>query len=116
MRWGTYKDLILDEIPPATIEHDTLVFLKHEFAVVRQAKRLLDESWPSEDDIQTLLVMAVPLFIFALTVCLFVGEKGRNTKKRLDTILKAKTPRQVANIDRMYLQVLDELTFGKDEI
>lgn len=116
LQGGTYKDLILHEMPPPTIEHDILIFLKHEFARIRGDKRLLDESWPSEDDIQTLLVMVVPLFIFAATLCRFIGEKGCNTRKRLNTILKAKTPRQVSNIDTMYLQVLNELTAEKDEI
>src|SRR5690349_19876533 len=69
---GTYQDLVLHEIPRLVIEHDISEFLKHELAQIRSTynqsvpnHRKLLTSWPNQSDIQDLVVMAVPLFIFA---------------------------------------------------
>ena len=86
MSGDTYEDLVLHDIAEATIKHDILVFLQHELAEIR-IQRSINMDWPSQDVIQTLAEMAVPLFIFAATVCRFVGDNAANPKRRLDTIL-----------------------------
>lgn len=73
MAGGTYQNLVLYEIPPAIIEHDIAVFLKHELTRIR-VDRSLPANWPGERNIRALVNMAVPLFIFAATVCRFVGD------------------------------------------
>lgn len=104
---GTYQDLILYEVPKETIEQDMTVFFKHEFAKIRQ-KRSLPSEWPKEKRIKMLVRMAIPLFIFASTVCRFVGEIIGNPKRRLNDILKYKTE-DVCKLDMTYLPILDPL-------
>ncbi|RDW81848.1 hypothetical protein BP6252_02960 [Coleophoma cylindrospora] len=64
---GTYQNLILHDVSKATIDHDIDVFLKHEFERIK-AERRLPPTWPDAKDIQHLVQMAAPLFIFAATV------------------------------------------------
>ena len=72
---GTYEDLVLHEVPKRIIEHDIRLFLEHELNAVQQ-ERLLSLDWPTTDQIQALVELAVPLFIFATTVCRYIGTKG----------------------------------------
>ncbi|KAH7200885.1 hypothetical protein BKA60DRAFT_469470 [Fusarium oxysporum] len=79
---GTYKDLILDQIPAQTVGHDISVFLADEFRRIRDDfnitvgdERKLPSDWPGEQTLQTLTRMAVPLFIFAATVCRFIDDR-----------------------------------------
>jgi type II secretory pathway predicted ATPase ExeA len=72
---GVYQDLVLHEIPRPTIEHDISVFLKHEFGKIRNnsehlhPNRIIPSDWPDETNLKTLVDIAIPLFIFAATVC-----------------------------------------------
>ena len=58
--------------------------------------------------------MAVPLFIFAATVCRFVGDpRGSwDPEGRLATVLKYQTISQASKLDRTYLPVLEQLVVG----
>ncbi|KAF6513711.1 hypothetical protein HZS61_007036 [Fusarium oxysporum f. sp. conglutinans] len=80
---GTYKDLILDQIPAQTVGHDIFVFLADEFRRIRDDfnitvgdERKLPSDWPGQQTLQTLTRMAVPLFIFAATVCRFIDDRN----------------------------------------
>ncbi|KAJ4137887.1 hypothetical protein NW754_001532 [Fusarium falciforme] len=71
---GKYQDLVLHEMPEHLVEHDISAFLRHELAVIRTnyntsvpEDRQLPASWPGQSNIQILVQMAVPLFIFAAT-------------------------------------------------
>lgn len=103
----TYQDLILHEVPEETIEHDITVFFKHEFAKIRQ-ERSLPLEWPEEKSIKMLVGMAIPLFIFASTICRYVGEKNGIPRKRLNDILKYERE-DVSKLDMTYLPILDPL-------
>jgi hypothetical protein len=115
MKGGTYQDVVLHEISQATIEHDISVFLEHEFTKIR-VDQSLTMDWPGPEDIQALVKMAVPLCIFAATVCRFVLDPRWDPKKRLATILDYQTASQVSKFDTTYLPVLDQLLIGQDEI
>jgi hypothetical protein len=65
---GTYQDLALHDVPKETIEHDIRLFLEHKLREI-QVQRSLSQKWPTKDQIQALVERAVPLFIFAATVC-----------------------------------------------
>ena len=104
---GTYQDLILHEVATETIVRDIRLFIENELAKIR-TQRSLNESWPEEQDIQTLVRMAAPLFIFAATVCRFLGEVYGDPQERLKDILSYDTediPRQ----DVTYLPILNQL-------
>ena len=111
---GTYQDLILHEISNKTIQHDIALFLEHELRVISE-QRSLPIGWPSKDQIQALVEMAIPLFIFAATACRYIGDKRDNPKKRLEIILQYQTTNQISKLDRTYLPILKQLFDDEDE-
>ncbi|KAF2685435.1 hypothetical protein K458DRAFT_239113, partial [Lentithecium fluviatile CBS 122367] len=110
---GTYEDLILHEVSKETIEHDIRVYLEYELSRTRE-ERSLPLDWPGERCIQTLVNMAVPLFIFAATVCLFVGEASGNPRRRLKDILGYETE-DVSKLGMTYLPILKSLFSTQDK-
>jgi hypothetical protein len=119
MSEGTYQDLVLHEIPQPVIEHDISAFLKAELAKIRKdhnhlypSDRWLPLDWPGERNIQALVNMAIPLFIFATTVCRFIGDPRWDPEERLAIVLRYQTAGQASQLDRTYLPVLDQLLVG----
>ena len=112
---GTYQDLILHNIPKETIEHDIAVFLNHELSVISK-QRSLPVNWPSNKEIQALVEMAIPLFVFASTACRYIGDDRDNPKKRLKSFLRYQTSHQVSKLDKTYLPILNYLFSDEDEL
>jgi hypothetical protein len=114
---GIYQDLVLHEVPKSTIEHDIRLFLEHELGAIRQ-ERMLASDWPSSHQIMALVELAVPLFIYAATVCRFVGTRGRNPMKYLNKVLEYEKS-TFSQLDGTYLpaleQLLDEQKDDKEE-
>jgi hypothetical protein len=104
---GTYQDLVLHEVAKSTIEHDIRLFLEHELGAIRK-ERMLASDWPSSHQIMALVELAVPLFIYAATVCRFVGTKGRNPMTYLNKVLEYKKS-TFSQLDGTYLPALDQL-------
>jgi hypothetical protein len=104
---GTYQDLVLHEVPRRTIEHDIELFLKHELATIRE-ERMLSPDWPAAPQIEALVELAAPLFIYAATVCRYVGTKGGNPMANLNKILQYQKA-TFSQLDRIYLPILDQL-------
>ncbi|KAK6507721.1 hypothetical protein TWF481_006143 [Arthrobotrys musiformis] len=67
----THQDIVLQEIPG--VEEDITLFLESEFAEICKS-HLLPAQWPGRERICKIAKMAVPLFIFAATVCRFVDD------------------------------------------
>jgi hypothetical protein len=119
----THQDVILQEITQDTIEHDISAYLKDELARIRDEYNrssldpLLPQDWPSDRKIQSLAAIAVPLFIFAATVCRFVGDPtwGWDPNGRLATVLKYQTTNQASKLDQTYLPVLQQLLVGRTD-
>ncbi|KAF2465020.1 uncharacterized protein BDR25DRAFT_346335 [Lindgomyces ingoldianus] len=111
---GTYEDLILHEhkVAKETIKHNIRIYLEYELARTRK-DRSLPLEWPGEKSIQKLVKMAVPLFIFAATVCRFVGETSGNPRRRLEDVLKYKTE-DVSKLSMTYLPILKSLFTTQD--
>ena len=112
---GTYQDLILHNIPKETIEHDIAIFLEHELSMVSE-QRSLPLGWPSKEQIQALVEMAIPLFIFASTACRYIGDERDNPKKRLEIFLQYQTTNKVSRLDKTYLPILNHLFDDEDEL
>ncbi|KAJ4373968.1 hypothetical protein N0V83_002707 [Neocucurbitaria cava] len=110
---GTYQDFVLHEIPMSIIKHDIYVFLEHELGVIR-IKRLLPSEWPSRDQIQELAELAVPLFIFAATICRYIGAKGSDPEEYLDKVLQYRKS-TFSQLERTYLPILDQLLAEQEE-
>lgn len=112
---GTYQDLILHEIPKETIKHDIALFLEHELREIGE-QRSLSSYWPSLKEIQALIEISFPLFIFAATACRYIGDKRGNPKQRLDFVIQYQTAPQVSKLDRTYLPILNQLFDDEDEV
>lgn len=87
---GSYQDIILHRVPTDVISHDISLFVKHTLSKIRDEfnasvpeSRKLADSWPIQDDVDELASMAIPLFIFAATVCLFIADRNCGTPREL---------------------------------
>ncbi|KAL5372303.1 hypothetical protein DPSP01_013598 [Paraphaeosphaeria sporulosa] len=110
---GTFEDFILHEVAKQTIQHDIHVYIEIELTKIRE-ERCLPLEWPGEKRIQTLVNMAVPLFIFAATICRFVGELTGNPRRRLEDILSYETE-DVSKLGMTYLPILESLFATQDK-
>ncbi|KFY93584.1 hypothetical protein V498_04339, partial [Pseudogymnoascus sp. VKM F-4517 (FW-2822)] len=126
---GRYKGLVLHEISKPIIEHDISAFLEYELTRIRDEynksvtpDRRLPADWPGQSNVQSLVQMAIPLFIFATTICRFLKDRRcGDPKEQLAKVLKYKTKSQESELDATYLPVLDQLLVGitnlrKDEL
>ncbi|KAM0360987.1 hypothetical protein ACHAPK_011826, partial [Fusarium culmorum] len=111
---GSYQDLVLHDIPAQVVEHDIIVFLDDAFKKIRcdfnmtvGDERKLPLDWPGRSTIRSLAQMAVPLFIFAATVCRFVGgSRRRNPRARLETVLNHGNRSHGSQLERTYTPIL----------
>ncbi|KAG7294267.1 hypothetical protein NEMBOFW57_004337 [Staphylotrichum longicolle] len=120
---GKYENLALHQIPKPTVERDISAFLEHELGRIRDTyngyaleELGLPQDWPGRDVIQTLTQMAVPLFIFAATICRFVEDAYSDPCTQLKEVLKYQTKTHDSEIDKLdatYLPVLSQLTVGR---
>ncbi|KNB07800.1 hypothetical protein FOXG_19913 [Fusarium oxysporum f. sp. lycopersici 4287] len=112
---GTHQDLILHQISQSVIEHDIAVFLRHEFNSIRENFNKLKEDWrlpvewPTEADLMKLTMAAVPLFIFAATICRFVNDLCLgDPDKLLQSILRHTIKDHASKLDMTYSPVLKQ--------
>jgi hypothetical protein len=110
---GTYQDLVLHKVSKSTIEHDIRLFLEHELGDI-QKSRMLSPDWPATHQILALVQLAVPLFIYAATVCRYIGTNGSNPKVYLEKVLQYQKA-TFSQLDRTYLPVLDQLLVEQEE-
>ena len=101
-----HQDLILQDIPRSIVQHDIAIFLQYEFRQIGLKHDL--QSWPDEMKIQSLVKASDCLFIYAATVCRFVGDPKWLPEERLDLLLQndARGNRPTAKLDEMYTQIL----------
>ncbi|KNB20269.1 hypothetical protein FOXG_17337 [Fusarium oxysporum f. sp. lycopersici 4287] len=111
---GSYQDLVLHDIPTQIVEHDIIVFLNDEFKKIRHNfnmtvgdERKLPPDWPGRPTVQSLAQMAVPLFIFAATVCRFVGDsRRRSPRTRLQMVLNHGSRSHESQLEQTYTPIL----------
>ena len=117
---NTYTEAVLHNVPTSNIEHDLEVFINHELGLIREdyndtvsVERHLPSHWPTITDVQVLVKMAVPLFIFAATACRFIGDRRiGNPEEQLAHILLFEMKSLDSQVDATYLPILDKLTSG----
>jgi hypothetical protein len=67
---------------------------------------MLSSDWPAPYQIKALVELAVPLFIYAATICRYVGTKAGDPEEYLNKVLQY--PKAAfSQLDRTYLPVLD---------
>ncbi|KAJ8067013.1 hypothetical protein OCU04_004393 [Sclerotinia nivalis] len=117
---GKYERLILHQIPEPIVKADISSFIEHELATIREdynksvtQSRQLPADWPGYTVVQSLVGMAIPLFIFATTVCRFINDrKCGQPKDQLAKVLEYQSRSQASKLDATYLPVLDQLLVG----
>ncbi|KAL2782465.1 hypothetical protein BJX66DRAFT_351159 [Aspergillus keveii] len=107
--------LILHTIPEPIITRDISLFLEHRFAKLRENRPSLPEGWPGKDRQQTLVAIAIPLFIFAATVCRFLEDPHWPPEERLVEFLADPATRSASEMKRTYLPILNQLLKGQNE-
>ncbi|EPS38391.1 hypothetical protein H072_7869 [Dactylellina haptotyla CBS 200.50] len=108
---GTHQDVVLHKVPG--IEHDIELFFDRQFSDIRRFHSLPD-SWPATEDVQRLVKMAVPLFIFAATACRFIGDSKRDPEQRIKIVMEYQTDWRARKLEQTYFPVLHSL--ASDEL
>ncbi|KAL8296081.1 hypothetical protein RB600_001526 [Gaeumannomyces tritici] len=118
---GSYQNLALHEIPKPDIEKDISTFLRSELGKIREkfnktvVGSTISTDWPSSTDLQSLVNMAVPLFIFASTACRFIGDdRHGDPENQLDKLLKYRKKGGRSQLHQTYLPILDQLLKDAD--
>ncbi|KAF7532366.1 hypothetical protein G7054_g8043 [Neopestalotiopsis clavispora] len=118
---GKYSKYILHKTAESQIKRDITAYFEHELAQIRlrfnqdtfETSRQLPTNWPATADLRDLVEMAIPLFIFASTVCRFIGDDRRGgPDQQLNRVLKYKSRSQESALDATYLPVLDQMVEG----
>ncbi|EXK79482.1 hypothetical protein FOQG_15910 [Fusarium oxysporum f. sp. raphani 54005] len=118
---GAYQDIILQEIPHSIIEHDISAFFRHEFANIRSRfnEQTVEElklpiHWPGEANFKKLTRAAVPLFIFAATICRFVNDSCLGSPdKLLQSVLHHTSNGHASKLDVTYSPVLKQQVINR---
>ena len=106
-----YQNLILHKIERYIVQDDLRIFFESELRRI-QKKRRLNDDFPGRSDIETLVQRAGELFIYATTICLFIGgRKPPPPRERLKIILRNNGSANPAlkNLDQLYVQILREV-------
>lgn len=111
---SSHQDFILHEIDKAVIGHDIALFLEYKFEQIRTEARIIAE-WPGKDNIEVLAEMAVPLFIFAATVCRFIGHSYHDPRKPLNYVLEYQNTPGLDQMGKTYKSILDRILDGEGE-
>ncbi|KAH7186340.1 hypothetical protein DER44DRAFT_802859 [Fusarium oxysporum] len=120
---NTHQDLVLHKIPQSIIEHDISVFLRHEFANIRNSfneeaeeELELPVDWPGDANLEKLTRAAVPLFIFAATLCRFVNDSCLGSPDELlQSVLHVTGTDQASKLDMTYSPVLKQQVVNRSE-
>ncbi|RFN52392.1 vegetative incompatibility protein het-e-1 [Fusarium flagelliforme] len=117
---GTYQDFVLHEIPNDIIERDIRTFFTEELNRIRQDYNLMAEkefhlpnTWPGPERTAALVDKAVPLFIFAATVCRFIRQwMSADPEVQLQKVLTFDTKSQESKMNATYLPSLEQQLGG----
>ncbi len=120
---GHYQNIALHEVEAVVVERDLYLYLRSELTriIVEHNCDASDSSrlpldWPGDEVVRTLAQLAVPLFIFAATVCRFLEDPVYDPNNRLEKVLLYQTKlggSQTDQLDATYLPVLEQLVAGR---
>ncbi|KAI5855157.1 WD40-repeat-containing domain protein [Tricharina praecox] len=104
-----HRDFILHSISNPIVNHDILVFLGHELDGIRRRHHLAGTlEWPDKASQDHLIEKAGGLFIYAATVCRFIGHVDSYPPQRLSLVLKdsMEDGSPTEQLDLMYTTIL----------
>lgn len=107
---------LLDGRFSAETKSDIQTFLENNFADIRKKRRVQQNPWPMQEELDRLVELATtpePLFIYAATLCRFVhGERRpKNPKEQLRIWLKQCDDRQ-SQLHQIYEPILNQVFSG----
>ncbi|KAJ8063425.1 hypothetical protein OCU04_008644 [Sclerotinia nivalis] len=103
----TLQDVALHDIPSEVIERDISIYLEHELKQIR-------DDWPEEEKFNSLVKMAVPLFIIAATACRFIAHRGGDPQDRLNIILGGEGKIK-SKYGKIYQPILDQILVSQED-
>jgi len=113
---NAHRDFALDAILHAIVNHDISVLLQHEFEGIRKCHELSGE-WLDSSCLGQLVQKAGGLFIYATTICRFIGYKFDHLPDCLILALEGdkehRTPME--QLDSMYTVLLRHAVASKDD-
>ncbi|EED16650.1 WD-repeat protein, putative [Talaromyces stipitatus ATCC 10500] len=117
------ENIELHEISQAIIKQDITTFLKSRFVQIQEKYRkdglLLPSNWPGLEAMSVLVEMAVPLFIFAATLCRFVEDPAWSDPiGQLQKVLEYRNMKSGSEMDKLdatYSPILNQLINGRPE-
>jgi hypothetical protein len=111
-----HEDVRLEEAQERSIAHDIRVFYENQFSEIKAASSLqvdeLPARWPGNEKICLLVDKAVPLFIFAFTVCRFIAA---NPKRNLDTLLRQSPNKYLSGLKGTYMPILESVIVSEGD-
>jgi hypothetical protein len=111
-----HQDVQLEEAQEGSIAHDIQVFYEHRFSEIRDASSLqvdeLPAQWPWNENICLLVDKAVPLFIFAFTVCRYIAA---NPERNLNTIIHQSAEQSLPGLKSTYLPILNSIVVSEGD-
>ena len=104
---NAHRDFALHTIINSVVDNDISVLLRHEFEDIRKRHGLPAE-WPDASCLRRLVQKAGGLFIFAMTVCRFIGYKFDHPPDRLILVLEGDNENgtSMGQLDSMYATLL----------
>jgi hypothetical protein len=105
-----HKDLVLHDTPIEVIKNDISLFFDHRLEKIR-TERSLPIDWPGDRDLQRLVALSVPSFIFAATICRIFEDSVWDPADSLTEILTHQNGK--SKLNGIYLPVLDRLLNGQ---
>lgn len=113
---GSYQDFVLHEIPQDIIKRDIRIFFTEkldktlkEYNVLVEDHRKLPDTWPGPEKTEALVEKAVPLFIFAATVCRFLSQRrSASPDAQLQKVLAFETKSQESKMNATYQPTLEQ--------
>jgi hypothetical protein len=111
-----HHDVRLEEAQERSIAHDIQIFYEHQFSEIRDASLLqvdeLPAKWPGDENIFSLVDMAVPLFIFAFTVSCYIAA---NPKRNLNTMLRQNPSKSLPGLEGTYIPILNSVVVSEGD-
>jgi hypothetical protein len=117
------ENMELYEIPQPIIKQDITTFLEYRFAQIQEKytkdARSLPFDWPGLEAMSALVEMAVPLFIFAATLCRFVEDEAYSNPtdqlKKVLTYRNMNSDSEMDKLDATYSPILNQLIHRRSE-
>ncbi|TKA65217.1 hypothetical protein B0A55_11914 [Friedmanniomyces simplex] len=112
-----HHDVRLEEAQRMTIERDIRIFYEQQFSEIKENGWLYHDEipaeWPGDQNIQSLVHQAIPLFIFAFTVSRYIAEV--DPLGRLEMMLQQSLNRSLTGLKGTYLPILHQVVAAEDD-